>query len=195
MNKKAFWIIAIAGIIVAILTAQKLKSTILPTGLITQSTPISSSQIVTPQPISGQPQVQITTSKGIIILELRPDLAPKTVVNFLSKWNSGYCDNKTFHRVEDWVVQGCDPAGDGTGGNTTLPTETSSAEFTAGSLGVARKTTPTDLSNDSQFFIVKKDSPFLNGQYTYFGKVITGIDVVNRLVVGDKILSSAILSK
>src|SRR3972149_4425236 len=148
-----------------------------------------------PPAISGRPQVEIETSKGKLVLELRPDLAPKTVINFLSKWNSGYCDGKTFHRVEDWVVQGCDPSGDGTGGQTTLPSEFSPEPFTAGSLGVARKSTPRELSNDSQFFIVKTDSLFLNSEYTYFGKVLSGMDVVNKLSPGDKIVSSSILSK
>lgn len=101
----------------------------------------------------------------------------------------------TPHRVEDWVVQGCDPKGDGTGGNSTLPTENSSESFTAGSAGVARKAVPVDVSNDSQFFIVKKDSTFLDGQYTYFGMVASGMNTVDSLSVGDKIISTTILTK
>lgn len=195
MNKKVISALIIAGAGMAVFTGQKMKFNLLPTGLITQSNPLNSELIVTPEPITGRPRVEITTSKGSFTIELRPDIAPKTVVNFLTKWNNCYCDNKTFHRVEDWVVQGCDPKGDGTGGATTLPTETSSEPFVAGSVGVARKSTPQDLSNDSQFFIVKKDSGFLNNEYTYFGKVTSGMDVIDRLVVGDKILTSAILSK
>ncbi|KKU56071.1 MAG: Peptidyl-prolyl cis-trans isomerase cyclophilin type [Candidatus Amesbacteria bacterium GW2011_GWA2_47_11] len=171
------------------------RSRLLPPGSLTTSTQL---ELPTPgptTPITGRPRVEISTSKGNFTVELRPDLAPKTVTNFLSKWNSGYCDNLTFHRVEDWVVQGCDPAGDGTGGSTTLPTETSAENFAAGSLGVARKTVPADLSNDSQFFIVKKDSSFLNGQYTYFGRVISGMDIINRLTAGDKIIAAAFLGK
>ena len=79
----------------------------------------------------------------------------------MGKWSRGECDNLTWHRVEDWVVQGCDPAGDGTGGNSILPTETSSEAFTVGAVGVARKSTPKEVSNDSQFFIVKTDAEFL----------------------------------
>ena len=150
---------------------------------------------VTPEPISGRPQVEIDTAKGKIVLELRPDVAPKTVANYLGKWSRGECNNLTFHRVEDWVVQGCDPAGDGTGGNSTLPTENSQESFTAGALGVARRAVPADVSNDSQFFIVKKDSKFLDGQYTYFGKVLSGLDVINSLSIGDKIISTTILTK
>ena len=171
------------------------RSRLLPPGSLTTSTQL---ELPTPgptTPITGRPRVEISTSKGNFTVELRPDLAPKTVTNFLSKWNSGYCDNLTFHRVEDWVVQGCDPSGDGTGGQTTLPSEFSPEPFTAGSLGVARKSTPRELSNDSQFFIVKTDSLFLNSEYTYFGKVLSGMDVVNKLSPGDKIVSSSILSK
>lgn len=168
---------------------------LLPTGNMTQKQADVENLNVTPEPISGRPQVEINTAKGKIILELRPDVAPKTVTNYLGKWSRGECNNLTFHRVEDWVVQGCDPKGDGTGGNSNLPTENSSESFTTGALGVARKAVPADVSNDSQFFIVKKDSTFLDGQYTYFGKVLSGINVVNSLSIGDKIISTTILTK
>ncbi len=149
----------------------------------------------TMQPIEGRPQVQIETSKGDVVIELRPDVAPKTVARFLGLFAQGKCDNLTFHRVEDWVVQGCDPKGDGTGGELSLPTEISSESFTKGAVGVARKTTPKDKSNDYQFFVVKQDSTFLDSEYTYFGKVVSGMDVINRLSVSDKILSTDVLTK
>ena len=168
---------------------------LLPNGNMTQQQTSVENTAVTPEPISGRPQVEIDTAKGKIVLELRPDVAPKTVANYLGKWSRGECNNLTFHRVEDWVVQGCDPAGDGTGGNSTFPTETSQESFPAGALGVARRAVPADVSNDSQFFIVKKDSKFLDGQYTYFGKVLSGLDVINSLSIGDKIISTTILTK
>lgn len=168
---------------------------LLPTGNMTQKQAEVENLSVTPEPISGRPQVELNTAKGKIIFELRPDVAPKTVANYLGKWSRGECNNLTFHRVEDWVVQGCDPKGDGTGGADSLPTETSSESFTTGSLGVARKANPKEISNDSQFFIVKKDSAFLNGEYTYFGKVLSGLDVINKLEIGDKIISTSILTK
>ncbi|MBI5358566.1 peptidylprolyl isomerase [Candidatus Amesbacteria bacterium] len=142
-----------------------------------------------------RPQVKINTSKGDFVIELRPDLAPKTVANFLAKFNSGYCNNLTWHRVEDWVVQGCDPLGNGTGGKSDLATETSSEPFVVGSVGVARKEFPKEYSNDSQFFIIKKDSQFLNNEYTYFGKVISGMDVINKLAIGDLFLDTTTLTK
>lgn len=173
----------------------KLFPKMLTNGTVSQENSTTPTSVVSPQPISGRPQVTITTAKGAFTIELRPDLAPKTVTNFLTKWNSGYCTGLTFHRVEDWVVQGCDPKGDGTGGGDTLPTEISSEPFTLGSVGVARKQSPKEISNDSQFFIVKKDSTFLNGEYTYFGKVVDGMDVVNKLSPGDKIGETIVLAK
>lgn len=172
------------------------RSKINPTGQLEQTEPIDVSNLeIDSEPLSGRPQVEIVTSKGKILVELRPDLAQQTVINFLDKFSSGYCNGKVFHRVEDWVVQGCDPAGDGSGGQSNLPTETSSENFSAGSLGVARKAFPKEVSNDSQFFITKKDSSFLNGEYTYFGKVISGMDIVNSLTPVDTILNTTILSK
>jgi cyclophilin family peptidyl-prolyl cis-trans isomerase len=145
--------------------------------------------------IPGHPRVEITTSKGSFIVELRPDVAPRSVLNFLGKWSNGYCNSKIFHRVEDWVVQGCDPKGNGTGGSDTLPTENSLVSFVRGSVGVARKLEPANLSNDSQFFIVKKDTPSLDGSYTYLGRVVSGMDVIDSISRGDTIESTVILSK
>lgn len=167
----------------------------LPSGEISQDLKISPSPIVTPAAIPTHPEVEITTTKGKFTVQLRPDIAPQSAVNFLTKWSNGYCDGLTFHRVEDWVVQGCDPTGNGTGGQLSLPTETSAASFTRGSLGVARLAYPKDKSNDSQFFIVKKDSDFLDGEYTYLGKVITGMSVVDSLVSTDKVTETTILTK
>lgn len=198
MNRNA--VVAVIFLIILgiggyLLYKSKVKTN-LQTGTMTQNpTPTSELTNITQTPISGRPQVTIHTAKGDIVIEMRPDLAPKTVANFLQKFNSGYCDGLDFHRVEDWVIQGCDPKGDGTGGNTDLPTETSAQPFTAGAVGVARMATPVNLSNDSQFFITKTDSTFLNNQYTYFGQVVSGMDVVNNIAVGDKIISTIVLSK
>lgn len=187
-------IVVIAAIIAGLVISQKYKKT-LTTGKISQATPTAGESATLQQPLKTKPQILISTSKGDFTIELRPDVAPKTVTNFLTKFSTGYCDNLTWHRVEDWVVQGCDPAGTGTGGLSNLTTETSSESFVTGSVGVARKAFPKEVSNDSQFFIVKKDSQFLDGEYTYFGKVISGMDVVNKLSIGDQILSTTILSK
>ena len=129
--------------------------------------------------------VTLSTSKGDIVLELFADKAPKTVQNFLSKVDSGFYENLTFHRVEDWVVQGGDPQGTGRGGGQ-MATELNSEPFITGSLGVARGGN-IEVSNDAQFFICTKDCEWLTGQYTNFGKVVEGMDVVNSIAIGDTI--------
>jgi peptidyl-prolyl cis-trans isomerase B (cyclophilin B) len=128
----------------------------------------------------------IETSKGNIELTLYPKDAPMTVANFVSKAKSGFYTNKIFHRVEDWVIQGGDPLGNGTGGGK-MSTELNNKPFVIGSLGVARGQ-DINISNDAQFFITKTDASWLNGQYTNFGIVIKGMDVVNKMEIGDKIL-------
>ncbi len=140
----------------------------------------------TSKPISAT-KATIVTSQGNIVLELYPQDAPNTVSNFAQKAQSGYYNGFDFHRVENWVIQGGDPKGDGSGGNDTLIAEYNNRPFVAGSLGVARKNDPR-INNDSQFFITKIDSPSLNGQYTNFGIVTEGVDLVNRIVIRDKIL-------
>lgn len=127
----------------------------------------------------------IKTTKGDITIEFYVSDAPKTVNNFVSKAKSGFYKNLTFHRVEDWVIQGGDPKGDGTGGENIL-TELNKKPFIAGSVGVARGP-DIRISNDAQFFITKVDSPHLNGQYTNFGMVKNGMDVVQKIQIGDQI--------
>lgn len=153
-----------------------------------QSTPTPS---VSPTPsiaIPAATEATINTSKGAITVEFYTAEAPGTVKNFITKAMTGYYNNLTFHRVEDWVVQGGDPQGNGTGGGD-MPTELSEKPFGRGSLGIARTPADIRISNDSQFFITKTVSPHLDGQYTNFGIVKSGMDVVDKMEIGDKILS------
>lgn len=145
--------------------------------------------------IQGQKKIQaskatIVTSKGEIEITLFPDAAPNTVANFANKSQNGFYNNLTFHRVEDWVVQGGDPLGNGTGGGQ-MPTELNNNPFIRGSVGVARRGN-IEVSNDSQFFITKTDAPHLDSQYTNFGQVTSDMDVLDSLEIGDKILSITI---
>lgn len=135
----------------------------------------------------------IRTTKGSIKVILFGDVAPRTVKNFLEKAEKNYYKNLLFHRVEDWVVQGGDPQGNGTGGGLMM-TELNATPFVAGSLGVAGVPNQNGqiVSNDSQFFITKTDAPHLNQQYTNFGMVTDGMDVVNKIAIGDKILGITI---
>jgi peptidyl-prolyl cis-trans isomerase B (cyclophilin B) len=141
-------------------------------------------------PINASVSATIKTSKGDIKVNLFGDKAEKTVRNFIEKAQKGYYRNLTFHRVEDWVIQGGDPRGDGSGGGQIL-TEPNDMPFVVGSIGVARGGDPR-ISNDSQFFITKTDASHLNEQYTNFGMVTKGMDVVNKIAIGDKILGITI---
>jgi|GEM_PF-3083035 peptidyl-prolyl cis-trans isomerase B (cyclophilin B) len=125
-------------------------------------------------------------ASGEVKIKLYKEEAPNTVKNFLSKSSSGYYEGLNFHRVEDWVVQGGDPKGNGTGGGN-MPTELNKQVFKRGSVGVARGG-DIKISNDSQFFICTTDCDFLTGQYTNFGEVVSGMELVDKIKIGDEIL-------
>ena len=124
---------------------------------------------------------------GKIELELYPETAPKTVENFLKLVNEGFYDGLTFHRViPGFMIQGGDPLGNGMGGSKNpIVGEFSSNGFnnplkhTRGVISMARTNDPNSAS--SQFFIMHEDSPFLDGKYAAFGKVVSGIDVVDEI--------------
>jgi peptidyl-prolyl cis-trans isomerase B (cyclophilin B) len=142
----------------------------------------------TPTPSAKATQATVELANGgSFTFTLRPDKAPQTVERFAGKARSGFYDNLIFHRVEDWVVQGGDPKGSGTGGER-VPSEYNDLSFKLGAVGIARGQDPA-FNNDSQFFIVKKDSTFLDKQYTNFGQVTSGMDVVAAVKIGDKIKS------
>jgi cyclophilin family peptidyl-prolyl cis-trans isomerase len=138
----------------------------------------------TPAPVANKATVELAKG-GSFTFTLRPDKAPQTVARFAEKSRSGFYNDKLFHRVEDWVVQGGDPSGNGTGGEK-VPSEYNDLSFKLGSVGIARGQDPA-INNGSQFFIVKRDSTFLDKQYTNFGQVTSGIDVVSGIKIGDKI--------
>ena len=140
----------------------------------------------TPKDLKESYIAVIKTSKGDITVKLRADKAPYTVINFLTKAENDFYKNLTFHRVEDSVIQGGDPLGNGTGGGN-MPVEFNDLPFVTGALGVASRG-DGKVQNDAQFFITKSDSSWLNGQYTNFGIVTKGMDVVNKIQIGDKIL-------
>ena len=134
----------------------------------------------------------IDTDRGEIVVELYATEAPKTVANFEKVSKDGFYNNLTFHRVEPgFVVQGGDPAGNGTGGpGYELPAEISPTEkHLRGTLATARRgdqVNPDRKSSGSQFYICLAPAPFLDGQYTLFGAVIKGMSVVDQIKVGDK---------
>lgn len=131
----------------------------------------------------------IVTSKGEIVCTLRPDKAPKTVANFKQLADVKFYENRIFHRYEkDFVIQGGDPLGNGTGGpGYTIKGEFTDLQHTKGALAMARSQDPD--SAGSQFYITLDDAHFLNNNYAVFGYVKSGMDVVEQLRAGDKILS------
>ena len=124
---------------------------------------------------------------GIIKLELDEKAAPKTVKNFRKLVKEHFYDGLIFHRViKGFMIQGGDPSGTGMGGSKeTIPGEFSANGFnnplkhTAGVISMARTMDPDSAS--SQFFIMHKDAPHLDGQYAAFGKVVEGMEVVDRI--------------
>ncbi len=119
-----------------------------------------------------------------VVIDLRPDLAPKHVARIKELARMGFYDGLTFHRVIDgFMVQGGDPIGNGTGGSgQKLPAEFSSEKHVRGVTSMARSSSPD--SADSQFFIMLADTPSLDGKYTVWGKVSQGMDCVDNIKKG-----------
>lgn len=138
--------------------------------------------------MAQNPEITITMENGEMIrAELYPEIAPNSVKNFLSLVNKGFYNGLIFHRViEGFMIQGGCPNGTGMGGpGYSIPGEFSQNGFkndlhhTEGVLSMARAQHPD--SAGSQFFIMHKNAPYLDGAYAAFGKVIEGMDVVNRI--------------
>lgn len=130
--------------------------------------------------------VTMETSKGTISFTLFPSDAPIATNNFVFLSRDGFYNGLAFHRVEDWVVQGGDPQGNGTGGpGYTIPDEKVTKDYQIGVLAMAKTSAPN--SGGSQFFILKQATA-LPKVYTIFGTVNAGLDVVLRLAIGDRIV-------
>ena len=138
-------------------------------------------------PEKGEEICVLTTNYGTVRMRFFPDAAPKAVYSFKSLALSGYYDGVTFHRViDDFMIQGGDPNGNGTGGSDeTIKGELSSngvendISHTRGTISMARSSAPDSAS--SQFFIVQSDSTYLDGDYAAFGHVTNGMDIVDQI--------------
>lgn len=133
----------------------------------------------------------IQTNKGDIVVSLDAAAAPEHVNNFIFLSNEGFYDGLTFHRVEPgFVIQGGDPLGAGSGGpGYTVPGEFS-LKHVEGALAMARlpdQVNPERASSGSQFYITLAPTEFLDGQYSVFGQVEEGMEVVRSIQVGDTI--------
>ena len=122
---------------------------------------------------------------GRVVIALRPDLAPLTVAHIKELTRRGFYDGLAFHRVIDgFMAQTGDPKGNGTGGSGhTVKAEFSQGHFVRGTVGLARANDPD--SGDSQFFICYKPVPALDGQYTIFGQVVSGMEYIDAIKKGD----------
>ena len=134
-----------------------------------------------------KPAAVVTMEKGgEVRIDFFPEDAPKTVENFVTLANKGFYDGLTFHRVQPGaLVHGGDPKGDGSGGpGYSIKAEFNKQKHVRGSVAMARLVGPDTAG--SQFYITLGSAPELDGQYTVFGKVTSGMDVVDKIVLGDK---------
>jgi peptidylprolyl isomerase len=130
----------------------------------------------------------LDTKDGRVTIKLRPDLAPKHVERIEKLAKEHFYDGIVFHRVIDgFMAQAGDPTGTGMSGSRylDLKAEFSDTPFKRGALGMARDPSDKDSAN-SQFFICFADQPQLNGKYSLFGEVVSGMEIVDKIKKGDK---------
>jgi peptidylprolyl isomerase len=135
----------------------------------------------------------LETKHGKIVIKLRPDLAPKHVAQIKALVAKKFYDGLVFHRViAGFMAQTGDPKGTGAGGSDLpdIPAEFTQTSFKRGTLGMARAEDPN--SANSQFFICLADASFLDGKYTVFGEVTSGMDVVDKIKKGDQANNGAV---
>lgn len=189
-NKGLFFMLSMLAIIVVLTgcgTAKDSEKTEGKTAKETQETKDYASKV------KENPIVTITMSNDEkIVIELEPTVAPNTVANFIALVKDGFYDGLIFHRViPDFMIQGGDPKGNGTGG----PDYSIDGEFTSngfennmkherGVISMARSDVPN--SAGSQFFIMVKEASHLDGKYAAFGKVIAGMETVDAIVGAER---------
>jgi peptidylprolyl isomerase len=138
-----------------------------------------------PAPAHTGPLLTLQTTQGPIVIRLRPDLAPKAAERLETLTRQGFYDGVVFHRViAGFMAQTGDPTGTGTGGSKLpdLKAEFTKTPFVRGTVGMARSSSPD--SANSQFFICYGDAPWLTGQYTVVGEVVSGMANADKLKKG-----------
>lgn len=155
-----------------------------PSDMMGDSSSTPSDTMPSTEPLSGMHTVVLKTSMGDITLELDADAAPKTVTNFVTLSKQGYYDGIIFHRViPGFMIQGGDPLGNGTGGESIygpeFEDEPNDLQMVRGAIAMANRGPNT---NGSQFFIVQAEAtPWLQGRHTVFGRVSEGLDIVDAI--------------
>jgi len=152
------------------------------------------------QPASAESAPELTPentlmlelANGPVTIQLRPDLAPNHVDRIKELAREGFYDGLVFHRVIDgFMAQTGDPLGNGTGGSgQNLDAEFNNEPHLRGAVSMARASDPN--SADSQFFIVLKDSQFLDNKYTVWGQVVSGMEYVDQIKKGDKAANGSV---
>jgi cyclophilin family peptidyl-prolyl cis-trans isomerase len=164
----------------------------------TMTQPTTSEPSPSKKPLTeGETLIKIKTKNGDIVAKLYQEQTPNTVANFLSKSNSGFYNGLTFHRViEGFMAQGGDPTGTGMGGGKQT-SELNNIPFKRGSFGLARTAETKTVSNDSQFFIcfTTEGCQHLTSDYVNFGEVVSGLEFLDKIVQGDKILEISPITK
>ena len=162
------------------------------------SGPREETSLPTPETRSSEPaaapaageELHMQLEDGLVVIRLRPDLAPGHVARYTQLAEQGFYDGTPFHRViEGFMAQGGDPTGTGMGGSELpdLKAEFSDARFVRGTVGAARSREPD--SANSQFFIVYDDAHHLNGGYTVWGEVVSGMEHVDALKRGEPVVN------
>ena len=142
------------------------------------------------------PSIKMQTSQGEIHIELFEDEAPNTVANMIELSEKGFYDGLVFHRViNDFMIQGGCPHGKGTGGPGYRFRDECHPDRRHDGPGVLSMANAGSNTNWSQFFITHSAQPHLDGKHTVFGRVLEGLDVVNRISQGDEIQSVTVLNK
>ena len=144
------------------------------------------------QSLPKDQKVRLKISKGDLIFQLYVEEAPGSVANFVALVNNGFYNGLNFHRVvPNFVAQGGDPRGDGWGGTDyTIRSEFADLHYEEGTVGLASAGKDTE---SCQWFITHNTVPHLDGRYTIFAKVISGLNVVHQLQIGDKILKAELV--
>ncbi len=155
---------------------------------------MASKQWKTPPAMEIDPKkiyhIAMNTDRGTIELDLYPQHAPVTVNNFVFLARQGFYDGVVFHRViSNFVIQGGDPTGTGMGGPGYRFQDETANNPLKHETGVISMANAGPNTNGSQFFVTHSPQPHLNGKHTVFGKVVNGMNVVNAILQGDKIIT------
>ena len=180
--------LALSAALAALFLAPSLRADETPTAAVPLSPAAQVEKAPAKKAKTGAPKTATIEMEkgGKIVFKFFPGEAPKTVANFVKLADKGFYDGLNFHRVEpNFVIQGGDPAGNGSGGpGWTIPAEFNDHKHLRGSVAMARTNDPN--SAGSQFYICLAPAPFLDHNYTVFGQMVSGDELLDGIKVGDK---------